>query len=89
MNHFVGRVAALALCLAPAPALALESGAAEPQQERLICKKWAEVGSLVRKKKQCHTKKEWDRLAESERVGVTKTMDGLTERSGCADPTTC
>ncbi len=89
MNHIVGRIAALAVCLAPAPALALDSGAAAPQQERPICKKWAEVGSLVRKKKQCHTKQEWDRLAESERTGVTKTMDGLTERSGCADPTAC
>ncbi len=89
MNHIAARLAALAICVVPTPALALESGAAEPQQEQLICKRWAEVGSLVRKRKQCQTKAEWDRIAESQRTGTQKTMDGLTERSGCAPPSPC
>ena len=84
--------AALAVVIAPigaAPAIAKQEPAEVAAPERLICKRWAEVGSLVRKRKQCHTKAEWERLAEMERTGTQKTMDGLTERSSCAPPSPC
>lgn len=51
--------------------------------DRIICRKTAEVGSLVRRKKQCFTKAEWDKLAEAHQRGARKLMDGLTERYSC------
>lgn len=49
--------------------------------QRIICRKHVEVGSLVRKKKQCFTKAEWDRIAAAEQVGVKKLQDQLSTRS--------
>lgn len=49
--------------------------------QRIICRKQTEVGSLVRKKKMCFTKAEWDLIAEREQVGVKRTQDELTARS--------
>lgn len=64
---------------APAPTAPL---ATDPLDDnRLICRKTAEVGSLVRKKKECYTLREWDSIAETHQRGAKKTFDGLTERS--------
>ncbi len=49
--------------------------------ERIICKKHLETGSLVKRVKQCFTKAEWDLIAEREQVGFKKTMDALNTRS--------
>ncbi|MFC3712242.1 hypothetical protein ACFOMD_06655 [Sphingoaurantiacus capsulatus] len=49
--------------------------------QRIICRKQTEVGSLVRKKKMCFTKAEWDLIAEREQVGVKRTQDELSARS--------
>jgi len=49
--------------------------------ERIICKKHLETGSLVRRIKKCFTKAEWDRIAEAEQIGVRKTQDALSARS--------
>ncbi len=49
--------------------------------DRIICRKHVETGSLVRKKKQCFTKAEWDRIAAAEQVGVKKLQDQLSTRS--------
>ncbi len=48
--------------------------------QRIICRKHTEVGSLVRKKKMCFTKAEWDIIAEREQVGVKRTQDELGTR---------
>ena len=67
----------------PAPA----PGAAAPtaDAEKLICRKRAEVGSLVRKTKECHTKAEWDRIAESQQRGTRRMQDELMGGMRC-DP---
>jgi hypothetical protein len=86
-------VAATALFALPGPSLAADSSpsASAPtglSDDRIICRKTAEVGSLVRRKKQCFTKAEWDKLAEAHQRGARKLMDGLTERYSCQpDPT--
>lgn len=49
--------------------------------ERIICKKHLETGSLVKRVKKCFTKAEWDLIAEREQVGFKKTMDALNTRS--------
>src|SRR5688572_1013019 len=50
---------------------------------RIICRKTAEVGSLVKRRKECFTKAEWDQIAEAHQRGARKLMDGLTERYSC------
>ena len=59
--------------------------AATADAEKLICRKTAEVGSLVRKKKECYTKAEWDRLAESQQRGTRRMQDELMGGMRC-DP---
>lgn len=46
--------------------------------QRIICKKHLETGSLVKRVKQCFTKAEWDRIAEAEHKGVGRLVDELT-----------
>lgn len=54
---------------APAPAGA-------PAQEKLICKALQETGSLVKKKRKCFTRAQWERLAEAARInGQRMTSD--------------
>lgn len=48
---------------------------------KLVCRKTLETGSMVRKKKQCFTLREWDQIAEIQRRGNQKMFDGLSERS--------
>lgn len=48
---------------------------------KLVCRKTLETGSMVRRKKQCFTLREWDQIAEVQRRGNQKMFDGLTEKS--------
>lgn len=79
-------MAAVAAVSLTGPALAADTaGAAQASNavddNRVICKKTLETGSLVRKNKQCFTKAEWDRIAEVQRRGNEKMVDGLSSRS--------
>ena len=49
--------------------------------QRLICRRVQETGSLVRTIRQCFTRAEWDRIAESARRGAQSTISGLAETS--------
>ncbi|MFC3713402.1 hypothetical protein ACFOMD_12520 [Sphingoaurantiacus capsulatus] len=51
--------------------------------EEKICKKRLEIGSLVRKKKECWTKAEWERIAETEQKGAKRTQDELMGGMRC------
>ena len=64
-----------------APAEAASAEKTNANGEKLVCKKFLETGSLVRKTKQCHTPREWDRIADSQRTGATKLVDQLSGRS--------
>jgi hypothetical protein len=68
-------VAAPALGQTPAPA------PSDLDDNRIICRKIGETGSLVRKQKQCFTRAEWDRIAESQRRGTVRMIDELTSKS--------
>lgn len=48
---------------------------------KLVCRKTLETGSLVRKKKQCFTALQWDRIAQQTRIGNQKVADQLA--TGC------
>ena len=60
-----------ALLLAAAAFVAGPASASEtpkPKKERLICKSIQDTGSVARRKRQCFTKQEWDRIAEAARA---------------------
>ena len=48
---------------------------------RIICRKTAEIGSLVRKKKECYTKAEWDKIAEVHQRGARRLQEELRSKS--------
>lgn len=48
----------------------------------LICRKTLETGSLVRKRKQCFTALQWDRIAQQTRIGNQKVADQLSTACG-------
>jgi hypothetical protein len=52
----------------------------EKADER-VCKAVLETGSLVRKRKQCFTRKEWERIAESQQTGARRMVDDLQSKS--------
>ena len=76
------RLAALAAVSLAFPAAASAEPEKKPAGEKLICKSVGETGSLVRKRKQCFTRAEWDKIAESQRNGTQKMVDQLAERCG-------
>lgn len=49
------------------------------EADRLICRRMPDTGSLVRTRRQCFTRAQWDRIAESAQRGAGKT---ITELSG-------
>lgn len=61
-----------------------QSGAANGtgQNERLICRRMPETGSLARGRRQCFTKAEWDRIAESQQAGWGRAIDEMRNRQG-------
>ena len=71
---------ALALLLAPAAAEAGPDDPAPVVREKLICKKSAETGSLVVRKRECHTREDWNKIADSQQRGARLLADGLTTR---------
>lgn len=82
LRHFVlmSLGAACTLAAASATAQGRESRAsAGNEAERLICRRIPETGSLVRTRRQCFTRAQWDRIAESAQRGAGKT---ITELSG-------
>lgn len=64
-------MAAPALAQAPAPAPAAGQPQATASSSELICRRVEETGSLVKKKKkQCYTREQWDRLATMSREAM-------------------
>jgi hypothetical protein len=55
---------------------------ASADDQRIICRKTLETGSLVKKNKQCFTKAEWDKVYAAHRDGNQKLFDGLSGRCG-------
>lgn len=49
------------------------TAAAEP--EKMICRKYDEIGSLVKKKRVCHTRADWRRIDDASRRAVIDIQD--------------
>ena len=75
-------LATLVIVAAPAPAIAQSrSGASTARADdpnRLICRRMPETGSLSVTRRQCFTRAEWDRIAESARRGAERTTQELS-----------
>lgn len=62
-------------------ATAGQAGEAERRKpEKLICKSQVETGSLARRKKECFTKAEWDKIGEAHRRGWSRAIDDMRTR---------
>lgn len=46
-------------------------------QERRICRRIQETGSLARRRRQCYTRAEWDRIAEAARQNGQRLQDDM------------
>lgn len=69
-----------AVCALPVAAAAQDNGGqavANRDDERLICRRMPDTGSLVRTRRQCFTRAEWDRIAETARRGAQRTVSEL------------
>lgn len=84
MFRLVSLLALGATCgLAASMANAQTSGGGQPgaaqagDSQRLICRRIQDTGSLVRTQRQCFTRAEWDRIAETARRGAQTTISGL------------
>ena len=69
---FVG-MASMALLAAQAVPLAAQTrpgtkAGDTPPEQRLICRSIRETGSLVKRRRQCFTQAQWDRIAEVARL---------------------
>lgn len=78
LRHFV-LVSLAAACALPATAQDRDGAptGARGDDERLICRRMPDTGSLVRTRRQCFTRAEWDRIAETVRRGAQNTVSGL------------
>ena len=48
--------------------------AKDPNAEKQICKREKQIGSMVRQKKTCRTKAEWDDLASQSREELSRAQ---------------
>lgn len=76
-EFLVAAVTAALIC--PLAAMAQEAKPEAPAfDDKIVCRKIKETGSLVRNKKMCFTQSEWDRMAEAEHKGVGRLVDELS-----------
>lgn len=69
------------LLLASAPEPSTASQPAERPEDKKICRKQIETGSLVKGKKICYTARQWQKLADASRDDVERTV-GMGSQSG-------
>lgn len=67
----------ISLLAAPIPAFAQSANASGKPAEKMICKKVAETGSLVKKTKVCLTRDQWNRAATRGQEYGREMQEGL------------
>ncbi|WP_375402708.1 hypothetical protein [uncultured Sphingomonas sp.] len=53
-----------------------------PVKPKMICKRSADTGSLVARRRECRTRVDWDRIAEAARMGGQYEIDRQMTRPG-------
>ncbi|HET9428704.1 MAG TPA: hypothetical protein VFO69_10130 [Allosphingosinicella sp.] len=76
----LGVAAGLTLATGTVAAQSTGSGEAstKSKNERLICQSVEETGSLARRRRQCFTRAEWDRIAEAARARGQRLTSDMT-----------
>lgn len=71
------------ILLASAPDAAATPAAApqQPAEEKKICRREVETGSLIKGKKICYTAKQWQKLADAHRDEIERTSS-MGSKSG-------
>lgn len=71
------------ILLASAPDAAATPAAApqQPAEEKKICRREVETGSLIKGKKICYTAKQWQKLADANRDEIERTSS-MGSKSG-------
>lgn len=60
-----------------------QNQAGQPEQKpKMICKRSADTGSLIAKRRECRTREEWDRIAEASRMAGQYEIDRQMTRGG-------
>ena len=82
INNFGKAALIVGVLIAEGSVALAQSGAASGtgQNERLICRRVQETGSLVKGRRECFTKAEWDRIAESQKSGWGRAIDEMRNR---------
>lgn len=80
MLEIAGMVAAL--MLAGTSASAATAAEQVRPADKLICRRMAETGSLVRKKRVCHTQGEWARISDAARKNTQELQDARNGTQG-------
>jgi hypothetical protein len=80
MNRSLSILLSVAAAAVPGAALA-QSQPATPPSEKMICKREAATGSVL-KKKTCRTKAEWDALTEASRKDLDRLNAMDRSKSG-------
>ena len=62
--------------LMAAPAVATEptppQGAQQAEQSKVVCRKEAETGSILKKRRVCYTKRQWEQAGQASRDAMTQ-----------------
>lgn len=48
---------------------------ADPAKSKMICKRSTDTGSMIAKRRECRTKRDWDRISEAARMGGQDLVD--------------
>lgn len=77
-------MAAIALELTTGAATAQTAPAATaPKPDKPICRSWADIGTLVPNHRECHTRAEWNAIANNNN---TATRDAMEQNRGASPP---
>jgi hypothetical protein len=87
MNASTKVLLLVGLVAAEASIAVAQNSADRPRSDadRPICRRIPETGSLVKARRQCFTRAEWDRIAESQRKGASRMIDELTGKPSGGD----
>lgn len=94
MRHQLVLIALMA-AIGPSLAVAAPAASAEPavkpafDDEKLICRKQVETGSLVRGKRVCMTRAEWAKLGDAARDGGQYLIEQNEGKPACTSASTC
>lgn len=83
MRYLISTLVAVATLAVSGPAIGQSrSGARANDPNQLICRRMPETGSLAASRRQCFTRAEWDRIAQSQRAGAERMIGELATRPG-------